>query len=81
MAYYETEWNGSLSGGQSKQNSYFEYTVDSGAMDNGLWRRGVMVITAAPLHSTKPELRFCAVSNPARGESEMMVGISDNGPG
>ena len=24
-----------------------------------LWRRGVVVITAAQLHATKPELRFC----------------------
>ena len=41
--------------------------------DNGdlLWRRGVVVITAAQLHSTKLELRFCAVSNPARGVSEI----------
>ena len=33
------------------------------------WRCGVVVITAAQLHSTKPELRFCAGSNPARGVS------------
>ena len=32
-----------------------------------LWRRGVVVITTAQLHSTKPELRFCPGSNPARG--------------
>ena len=45
-------------------------------------RRGIMVITTAHLHSTKPELRFCAGSNPARGVSEIvMVRISDNGPG
>ena len=31
--------------------------------------RGVVVITAAQLHSTKPELRFCTGSNPARGVS------------
>ena len=31
-----------------------------------LWHRGVVVITTAQLHSTKPELRFCAGSNPAR---------------
>ena len=30
-------------------------------------RRGVVVITTTQLHSTKPELRFCAGSNPARG--------------
>ena len=38
------------------------------------WRRGVVVITAAQLHSTKPELRFCAGSNPARGVSEIRDG-------
>ena len=30
----------------------------------------VVVITTAQLHSTKPELRFCAGSNPARGVPE-----------
>ena len=36
----------------------------------------------AQLNSTKPELRFCAGSNPACGLSEIqMVKISDNGPG
>ena len=30
-----------------------------------------MVITTAQLHSNKPELRFCAGSNPARGVSEV----------
>ena len=29
-----------------------------------------MVITTAQLHSTKPELSFCAGSNPARHVSE-----------
>ena len=37
-------------------------------------RRGVVVITTAQLHSTKPELRFCAGSNPARGVSEIRDG-------
>ena len=37
-------------------------------------RGGVVVITTAQLHSTKPELRFCAVSNPARGVSEIRNG-------
>ena len=32
---------------------------------------GVVVITFAQLHSTKPELRFCAYSNLARGVSEI----------
>ena len=38
------------------------------------WRRGVMVITTAQLHSTKSELRFCADSNPARGVSKICDG-------
>ena len=33
-----------------------------------------MVITTAQLHSTKPELRFCAGSNPARGVLEIRDG-------
>ena len=43
----------------------------------------VLVITTAQLHSTGPELRFCAGSNPACGVSACrtfaMVRISDNG--
>ena len=35
---------------------------------------GVVVITAAQLHSTKPELRFCAGSNFAPGVSEICDG-------
>ena len=35
---------------------------------------GVVVITTAQLHSTKPELRFCAGSNPARSVSEIRDG-------
>ena len=47
------------------------------------WRRGVVVITSAQLHSTKPELRFCGGSNPAPSVSEIRggEGLSDNGPG
>ena len=36
-----------------------------------LWRRCVVVITTAQLHSTKPEFRFCEGSNPAYGVSEI----------
>ena len=35
---------------------------------------GAVVITTAQLHSTKPELRFCAGSNPAPGVSEIRDG-------
>ena len=38
------------------------------------WRRGVVVIITAQLHSTKPELKFCAGSNPARGVSDIRDG-------
>ena len=38
------------------------------------WCRGVVVITTAQLHSTKPELRLCAGSNPAHGVSEIRDG-------
>ena len=41
---------------------------------NSLWRRGVVVITTAQLHSTKPELNFCAGSNPARAVSKIRDG-------
>ena len=33
------------------------------------WCHDVVVITTAQLHSTKPELRFCTGSNPARSVS------------
>ena len=36
--------------------------------------RGVVVITTAQLQSTKPELRFCAGSNPACGMMEIRDG-------
>ena len=32
-----------------------------------MWRRGAVVISTAQLHSIKPELRYCAGSNPACG--------------
>ena len=34
----------------------------------------VVVITTAQLHSTNPEFRFCAGSNPACGVSEIRDG-------
>ena len=39
-----------------------------------MWCRGVVVITTAQFHSTKPELIFCAGSNPARGVPEIRDG-------
>ena len=40
-----------------------------------MWRRRVVVITNAQLHSIKPELRFCAGSHPARGVSDIRDGV------
>ena len=34
----------------------------------------ILVVSTAQLHSTKPELKFCAGSNPARGVSEIRDG-------
>ena len=49
---------------------------------NKSWRRGLVFITTAQLHSTKPEIRFCTGSNPVHGVSEFGDGrISDNGSG
>ena len=47
---------------------HFESVAEdkSSNFDLLMWRLGVAVITTAQLHSTKPELRFCAGSNPAR---------------
>ena len=52
-------------------------------VQNGLiWRRGVLVMTAAQLHSRKPGLRFCASLNPAHGLLEICDGEKfDIGPG
>ena len=47
-----------------------------------LWRRALVVITTAQLHSTKPEISFCANSNSAYAVSEIRDReISDDGPG
>ena len=39
-----------------------------------LWHRRVFVNTTTQLHSTKPELRFCAGPNPAYCVLEIRVG-------
>ena len=44
-------------------------------------RHGVVVITTAQLHSTKPELRLCAETLLAACRRFAMVRISDYGPG
>ena len=39
-----------------------------------LWRRGVVIIATAQLHSTKPDLGFCTGSDPAHGMLEIRDG-------
>ena len=39
-----------------------------------MWRHGVVVITTAQLHSTKPELSFCTGSGSVRGVLEICDG-------
>ena len=39
-----------------------------------MWPHAVVVINTAQLHSTKPQLRFCAGSNPARSMLEIHDG-------
>ena len=45
-----------------------------GFVSRCLWRCGVVLITTAQLHSTKPELRSCAGLKPARGVSKIRAG-------
>ena len=51
--------------------SYAQHNINNGLVT---LRRGVVVITAAQLHSTKPELRFYEGSSPARSVSEICDG-------
>ena len=51
----------------------FQKTINKYNYDVQSWHRGLVVITAAQLHLTKPELRFCAGSNPAPGVSEICL--------
>ena len=51
----------------------FPKTSQTKNSSNTLWLRGLVVITAQ-LHSTNPELRFCAGLNPARGVSKIRHG-------
>ena len=61
-----------------KINGYVDYKHRHKLTDTNnfllKWRRGVVVITTAQLHSTKPKLRFCVRSNPARSVSEIRDG-------
>ena len=45
-----------------------KYITAEKVQSKTLWR---VVVTTAQLHSIKPELRFCAGSNPACGVSEI----------
>ena len=50
------------------------YIVSLDAIPNHRRRRCVLVITTAQFYLTKPKVRFCASSNPARGVSEIRDG-------
>ena len=55
-------------------NFITDYSQNIFSKCSQLWHCGIAVITAAQLHSTKPELRFCVGSNPACGVSEIRDG-------
>ena len=55
------------------RNSYYHAYTDR-LIDIYALLCSVVVIIAAQLHSTKPELKFCARSNPAGGLSEIRDG-------
>ena len=38
------------------------------------WCHGAVVISTAQLHSSKPEVKFCAGSNPASSKSKIRDG-------
>ena len=50
------------------------YIIDTVTFKNHMGCCGVLVTATAQLHSTIPELRFCAGSNPARGMWETCDG-------
>ena len=55
----------------------YDYSLMALHLVHDHMRRGgrcAVVITIAQLHLTKPELRFCTGSNPARGVSEIRDG-------
>ena len=49
------------------QNSAIKYKI----LYSNFGFRGVVVLTTAQLHSTKPELRFCAASNPVHDGEDL----------
>ena len=55
-------------------NLSFKSKLEASGGSPTLWHHGVVVITTAQLHSTKPELRLCTGSNPACGMSEICDG-------
>ena len=55
-------------------NNKAMYIIDTITCKNNMGCCGVLVTATAQLHSTIPELRFCAGSNPARGMSETCDG-------
>ena len=55
-------------------NLYWKHYITGCCCVVVMWHCGVVVITTAQLHSTKPKLRFCAGSKPAHAMSEIRDG-------
>ena len=69
------EWGLFLLEGRSQVNTLLhDMIIPCYSSQMFLWHCDVVVNTTAQLHSTKPELRFRAVSNPASGVSETCDG-------
>ena len=62
------------SGAENVEHTTNQISVSPPSPLQNDWRCGAVVITTAQLHSSKPELRFCTGSNPARGVSEIRDG-------
>ena len=58
----------------NKQDNGKVFAFYSSQVHKFLWHGTVVVITTAQLHSTKPQLRLCSGSNPARGMWEIRDG-------
>ena len=68
-----TNWS-MLVNSKGPKTSTQSYNYSNDSEMESLWCRGIVVITTAQVHSTKPELRFCAGSNPACRVSEIRDG-------
>ena len=54
-----------------RQGAFLNISSEPQLLKSPVVATGAVVITTVQLHSTKPELRFCAGKNPACGMSEI----------